>query len=61
MVGFVSLMFEVAPNFDDHPRVREALEDPAAPPMAKMQYLSSRVTEAVWQEVVLNFDRNFWK
>lgn len=61
MVGFISLMFEVAPNFDDHPAVREALEDSAAPPLAKMQYLSSRVPESVWQEVLLNFDRKFWK
>lgn len=61
MVGFVSLMFEVAPNFDDHPEVRLALQDPAAPPMAKMQYLSSRIPESVWQEVVQNTDRNFWR
>ena len=61
MVGYVSLMFEVAPNFDEHPSVRQALEDPTAPPLAKMQYLSSQIPESVWQEVVLNFDRNFWK
>ena len=61
MVGFVSLMFEIAPNFYEHPEVRQALEDPAAPPLAKMQYLSSQVSESVRQEVVLNFDRNFWK
>lgn len=61
MVGFVSLMFAVAPNFDDHPSVREVLEDPAAPPMAKMQYLSSQIPESVWQEVVSQFDRKFWK
>jgi hypothetical protein len=60
LAGFTALMFELAPNFDDHPSFRKVLVDPSIPPEAKMRKLSQVITDREWDEAVKLYDRRFW-
>lgn len=60
LAGFTALMFELAPNFDEHPSFRRVLQDPAVPPEAKMRKLSQVITDREWDEAVQLYDREFW-
>ena len=60
LAGFTALMFELAPNFDEHPSFRQVLEDPAVPPEVKMRRLSQQITDREWKEASRSYDRNYW-
>jgi hypothetical protein len=60
LAGFTALMFELAPNFDDHPSFRQILEDPAVPPEVKMRRLSQSITDREWKEAAKSYDRLYW-
>jgi hypothetical protein len=60
LAGFAALMFELAPNFDDHPSFRSVLMDASIPPEIKMRRLSQVITDREWHEAARLFDRNFW-
>jgi hypothetical protein len=45
-LAFVVLMFHVGPRFDEHPAVRQALNDSALPPDNRLEHLSARVSAA---------------
>lgn len=50
ITAFVTLMFLVAPNFDQHPRIRQALADTSRDPEERMRRLFERTAEADWDE-----------
>lgn len=60
LAGFAALMFELAPNFDEHPSFRSVLADPTIPGDVKMRRLSQVISDQEWQEAVLMYDRNYW-
>lgn len=60
LAGFAALMFELAPNFDEHPSFRRVLEDPTLPPDAKMRKLSHTISDREWNEAMRLYDRSFW-
>ncbi len=60
LAGFTALMFELAPNFDEHPSFRNVLVDPSVPPEAKMRRLSQVITDREWKEAAQLYDRSFW-
>ncbi len=60
LAGFTALMFELAPNFDEHPSFRRVLSDPVLPPEAKMKRLSQVITDREWDEALRMYDRAFW-
>lgn len=60
LAGFTALMFELAPNFDDHPSFREVLEDPGVPAEQKMRRLSQTITDREWKEATRLYDKSFW-
>lgn len=60
LAGFAALMFELAPNFDDHPSFRRILEDPSVQPDVKMRKLSQAISDREWSEAVALFDRSYW-
>lgn len=60
LAGFTALMFELAPNFDEHPSFRRVLQDAQLPPEAKMRRLSQVITDREWDEAVRLYDRSFW-
>jgi len=61
LAGFTALMFELAPNFDEHPSFRRVLADPALPPETKMKRLSQVITDREWDEALELYDRKFWQ
>ena len=60
LAGYAALMFELAPNFDEHPSFRRVLSDPTIPPEAKMKRLSQIITDREWDEAQSLYDRGFW-
>ncbi len=58
---FVALMFEIAPNFDEHPRLREILEDRSAPTDEQIEMLTEWAIERDWQEAKANYDAQAWQ
>jgi hypothetical protein len=60
LAGFVSLMFEIAPNFDQHPSFQRVLGNPNLPPEGKLQKLVEAVSEQDWNEAIRMYDRQFW-
>ncbi|AGY59790.1 DUF4123 domain-containing protein [Gloeobacter kilaueensis] len=51
LTAFVGLMFEFAPNFDEHTRIKAVLNDPAIHPNRRVRALIGRTTVQDWQEV----------
>ena len=60
LAGYTALMFELAPNFDEHPSFRKVLGDPGLAPEIKMKRLSQVITDREWEEALKLYDRNFW-
>ncbi len=60
LAGFVGLMFEVSPNFDQHPRIQRILMSARIPPHEKLGYLVREVTEREWEEASRLFDGKNW-
>lgn len=61
LAGFTALMFELAPNFDEHPSFRSVLADPSIPPEGKLRRLSHTITDREWKEALSLYDRGFWQ
>lgn len=57
---FVSLMFLVAPNFDEQPDIRAVLTDPRLAPDARPRALSSLTTAQQWAEAARAADAAVW-
>ncbi|AKT41337.1 hypothetical protein [Chondromyces crocatus] len=47
---FVTLQFVIAPDFDEHPRIRQILMDERLPPDERIDVLAVSVPEATWRE-----------
>ncbi len=60
LVRFLLLMFQVAPNFDQHPAFARALSDVALPEAARMAEIFERVTPEEWREAQLAYDDRAW-
>ena len=60
--AFVSIMFEVAPNFDDQDEIRAVLEESGLKPSYRLEKLfSSAVPEEVWDKAEENYKEEAWK
>lgn len=57
---FISLMLEVAPNFDDHPKVKAVLKDPNGLPDENILKLSEQMSAEDWFEARQNADASLW-
>jgi hypothetical protein len=54
ILTFVTLMFEVGPNVDEHPRIRQILRDEQIPANQRIKRVLSNLAEEDWQQI-----RNF--
>jgi len=54
ITAFVTLMFLIAPNFDQHPRIRKALDNPSVEPDQRIQQIFQKTAEADWDEAAEN-------
>lgn len=57
---FVKLMFEVAPNFDEHPEIRAALSQGGGTPEDRFYSLRDRIPDAVWGEASKAYRSEAW-
>jgi hypothetical protein len=60
LAGFSALMFELAPNFDEHPTFLKVLADRELPSEMKLRRLSQSISEKDWREASDRYDRTFW-
>ena len=60
IAAFVTLMFEIAPNFDFQSDIRKVLTDASIAPEDKFDQLFAQVSEAAWSEAELNYDSDHW-
>jgi len=58
--GFITLMFNIAPNFDEHPAFRRALSDPALDEEDRIGAIFHRVNPEQWAEAEDAFDDAAW-
>ena len=50
ITGFVAIMFEVAPTFDEQPAIRRVLHDERLPADVRIDALWDRTTDEDWDE-----------
>lgn len=60
LAAFILLMFETAPNFDEHPLLRRFLEDENVQIDARVDNLMDRATEQNWDVVRKNYNPEAW-
>ena len=60
LTGFVALMFEIAPNFDEHSRMQGILASPSIAPERKLSILVDRTPEHIWSEAEARRDNSVW-
>lgn len=58
--SFVTLMFIVAPNFDEHPKVASALAADGRPPNFRMLELPPLIEPIDWQQAAAAYDPHAW-
>ena len=59
--SFVSIMFEVAPNFDEQDEIRSVLMEDNLKPSFRLQKLwSNAVPEEVWDKAEENYNEDAW-
>lgn len=56
LISYVALIFEIAPNFDQHPRMQQILDSNHIQPDHKLDILLERIPGSVWQEVSRRYD-----
>jgi hypothetical protein len=60
IVSFVTVMFEIAPNFDEQPTIKEVLADQNHPVDERFYQLWERIDEPVWQAAENAYDARQW-
>lgn len=60
LTGFVSIMFEIAPNFDVIPAIRRVLRDESAPPDKRFSMLFEKELDEAWERAANNFNAETW-
>jgi len=61
LTAFVSIMFEIAPNFDEQSQIKAVLDDEKFPPEDRIERLwSPLVTDEAWEEAENNYNENAW-
>lgn len=61
LAGFSALMFELAPNFDEHPSFQRVLRDGKILPELKLRRLSQTISEKDWREAMSLSSRQSWR
>lgn len=59
--AFISIMFEIAPNFDEQPAIKAVLDDQNFAPSDRFERLwSPLVTDENWEEAEKNYNEDAW-
>ena len=54
LTAFVAIMFEIAPNFDEQPRIRAALTNPSIPVDERCDRMLEQVPDWAWDDAERN-------
>ncbi|HTK26661.1 MAG TPA: hypothetical protein VL327_08890 [Pyrinomonadaceae bacterium] len=60
IASFVALMFDVAPNFDEHRLCEVLFGDEEKPPDARMEDILTVLTEKNWEAIRNDYDAQAW-
>ncbi len=60
LAAFVSLMFEISPQFNEQPAIATVLNDATYSPQDRLELLFERVGDDAWAEAVDLYDENIW-
>ena len=60
IASFVALMFDVAPNFDEHRLCEVLFGDEEKPPDARMEDILTVLTEKNWEAIRNDYDPQVW-
>lgn len=60
ITAFITLMFLVAPNFDEHPLIRHVLSDERLQPDERVAALRDRVSPGSWEKAERRYDPRAW-
>lgn len=60
LAAFIVILFEAAPNFDDHPLIQRILKDESVPPNSRIEELLSRATEQNWEAIKQHYNPDAW-
>lgn len=60
LMAYVGLMFEMAPNFDEHPRIRGVMASANVDPETKLDLIVKRTPKRVWREIEQQYDAAAW-
>lgn len=60
LIGFVSIMFEIAPSFDEQADIHKVLTDESIPPDKRFDAMFEDVSESAWEEAEENYDSDAW-
>ncbi|HEY0004205.1 MAG TPA: hypothetical protein VGB17_05295 [Pyrinomonadaceae bacterium] len=60
LTGFVSIMFEIAPNFDVIPAIRSVLSDENVPPDKRFERLFEKELDEAWERAANNYNPEAW-
>lgn len=60
IAAYVAVMFEISPNFDEQPSIKEVLEDQTYISDDRFFQLWRRVDEKVWLEAEQGYDARLW-
>jgi hypothetical protein len=60
IAAYVTVMFEIAPNFDEQPAIKQVLEDNNYVVDDRFFQLWQRVDDKVWSEAEKGYDAKMW-
>ena len=60
IAGFIAIMFEAAPNFDEHPVLQQTLSNPEVEANARVGKLLETFTEEILEAVRSRYNVNVW-
>jgi hypothetical protein len=60
IAAFVSVMFEIAPNFDTQKEIDHVFKDENYQPTERFSQLWERVSDEAWKEAEANYDVKIW-
>lgn len=60
LLTFVTVMFQVAPNFDEHEILRSVLDDPNIPTEKRFDVLCDPRFDLAWKEASDRYDDDAW-
>ena len=60
IAAYVTVMFEIAPNFDEQPPIKQVLEDNNYVVDDRFFQLWQRVDDKIWQEAEQSYDAKMW-